>query len=226
MSGNDLLADLQTALGHRFRRRELLEQALTHASAASADGQPSLERLEFLGDRVLALAIASDLLRRFPDEDEGALARRLSSLVSGESLVRIARELGIEHHLRTDSGVTDGGIPASVLEDACEALIGAVYLDGGFAPATALIGRLWTPLMTVHPPSDAKTELQEWVQARGRKLPVYETVATEGPPHAPMFTVEAAIDGLAPVRGSAGSKRAAERAAAAVLLAHAKTDRG
>ncbi len=113
-----------------------------------------------------------------------------------------------------------------MLEDACEALIGAVYLDGGLAPAATLIERLWTPLMTVHPPSDAKTELQEWVQARGRKLPVYETVATEGPPHAPVFTVEVAIDGLAPVRGSAGSKRAAERAAAAVLLSRAKADRG
>ena len=226
MSGNVLLADLETALGHRFQRRELLEQALTHASAASADGRPSLERLEFLGDRVLALAIASDLLQRFSDEDEGALARRLASLVSGESLVRIARELGIERYVRTDSGITDGGIPDSVLEDACEALIGAVYLDGGLAPAAALIERLWTPLMTVHPPSDAKTELQEWVQARGRKLPVYKTVAAEGPPHAPVFTVEAAIDGLEPVRGSAGSKRAAERAAAVVLLARAKADRG
>ncbi len=226
MSGSDLLADLETALGHRFQRSELLEQALTHASAASADGRPSLERLEFLGDRVLALAIASDLLRRFSDEDEGALARRLASLVSGESLVRIARELGIARYVRTDSGITDGGIPDSVLEDACEALIGAVYLDGGLAPATALIERLWTPLMTVHPPSDAKTELQEWVQARGMKLPVYETVAAEGPPHAPVFTVEAAIDGLDPVRGSAGSKRAAERAAAVVLLARAKADRG
>ena len=139
---------------------------------------------------------------------------------------RIARELGFAHHLRTDSGVAEGGIPVSVLEDACEALIGAVYLDGGFATAAALIERLWTPLMTVHPPSDAKTELQEWVQARGQKLPVYKTVTAEGPPHAPVFTVEAAIDGLEPVRDSAGSKRAAERAAAAVLLELAKADRG
>lgn len=226
MSGSDRLTELETALDHRFRRSELLEQALTHASAASADGRPSLERLEFLGDRVLALAIASDLLRRFPDEDEGALARRLSSLVSGESLVRIAHELGIAHHLRSDSGVTDGGIPASVLEDACEALIGAVYLDGGFAPAAELVERLWTPLMTAHPPNDAKTELQEWVQARGRKLPVYKTVAAEGPPHAPVFTVEATIDGLDPARGSANSKRAAERAAAVELLVRAKADHG
>ncbi len=226
MSASLVLADLETALGYRFERGDLLEQALTHASIASSGARPSLERLEFLGDRVLALAIASDLLRRFPDEDEGALARRLASLVSGESLVRVARELGLARHVRTDSGVSNGGIPDSVLEDACEALIGAVYLDGGLAPAAALVERLWMPLMTALPPSDAKTALQEWVQARGMKLPVYQTVAAEGPPHAPVFTVEAAIEGLQPVRGSAGSKRAAERAAAVVLLARAKANRG
>ncbi len=226
MSAPGVLADLETALGFRFERAELLEQALTHASIASSGARPSLERLEFLGDRVLALAIASDLLRRFPDEDEGALARRLASLVSGESLVRIARELDLARHVRADSGVSNGGIPDSVLEDSCEALIGAVYLDGGLAPAAALVERLWAPLMTASPPNDAKTELQEWVQARGMKLPVYETVAAEGPPHAPVFTVEAAIEGLEPARGSAGSKRGAERAAAIVLLARAKAASG
>ena len=226
MSGAKHLTDLEAALGHRFQRNELLEQALTHSSASSVDGQPSLERLEFLGDRVLALAIASDLLRRFPGEDEGALARRLSSLVSGESLVRIAHELEITHHIRTEFGVSNGPIPDSILEDACEALIGAVYLDGGFAVAAVLIGRLWTPLITVNPPSDAKTELQEWVQARGKKLPIYKTVGAEGPPHAPVFTVEAEIDGFEPVQSSASSKRAAERAAAVVLLARTKANRG
>ncbi len=225
MSASDAGHDLQAALGHRFARGELLEQALTHASAAAAAGRPSLERLEFLGDRVLALAVASDLMRRFTDEDEGALARRLASLVSGESLVRIARELELQHYVRTDSGVTHGGIPNSVLEDTCEALIGAVYLDGGLAPAAALIERLWTKLMTAHPPSDAKTELQEWVQARGMELPVYRTVAAKGPSHAPVFTIEAAIEGFAPERGSAGSKRGAEREAAAKLLARAKAAR-
>ena len=226
MSGAKHLTDLETALGHRFQRNELLEQALTHSSASSVDGQPSLERLEFLGDRVLALAIASDLLSRFPGEDEGALARRLSSLVSGETLVRIAHKLEITHHIRAEFGVSNNSVPDSILEDACEALIGAVYLDGGFAVAAAFIGRLWSPLITVNPPSDAKTELQEWVQARGKTLPIYNTVATEGPPHAPVFTVEATIDGFEPVQGSAGSKRAAERAAAVVLLARTKSNYG
>jgi len=226
MSGTKHLTDLETALGHRFRRSELLEQALTHSSASSVDGQPSLERLEFLGDRVLALAIASDLLRRFPAEEEGALSRRLSSLVSGESLVRIAHVLEITHHIRAEFGISNRCIPDSILEDSCEALIGAVYLDGGFAVAAELIGRLWTPLITVNPPSDAKTELQEWVQARGKKLPIYKTVGAEGPPHAPVFTVEAAIDGFEPVQSSASSKRAAERAAAVVLLARTKANRG
>ena len=226
MSGTKHITNLENALGHQFRRNELLRQALTHSSASSVDGQPSLERLEFLGDRVLALAIASALLRRFPDEEEGALARRLSSLVSGESLVRIANELEISHHIRVELGVTKDRIPNSILEDACEALIGAVYLDGGFTVAADLIERLWTPLITVDPPSDAKTELQEWVQARGTKLPIYKTVAAEGPPHAPVFTVEAVIDGFEPVQSSASSKRGAERAAAVVLLARAKESHG
>lgn len=223
MAGSDPDSDLEARLGYRFARKALLDQALTHASAAGA-GRPSLERLEFLGDRVLALAIANDLIRRFPGEDEGALARRLASLVSGESLVLVAGELELARHVRTDAGVSGGGIPNSVLEDVCEAVIGAIYLDGGLAPAAALVERLWAKLMTEHPPSDAKTELQEWVQARGMKLPVYETVAAEGPPHAPVFTIEAAIEGLPPVRGTAGSKRAAERAAAEELLAHAKAE--
>ena len=226
MSGSRNLINLETELGHQFQRSELLEQALTHSSASSVDGQPSLERLEFLGDRVLALAIASDLLRRFPGEDEGALARRLSSLVSGESLVLIAHKLKISRYIRAEFGNSNDRIPNSVLEDACEALIGAVYLDGGFAAAALLIGRLWTPLITVNPPSDAKTELQEWVQARGRKLPVYKTVVVEGPPHAPVFSIEVTIDGFEPAQSAAGSKRAAERAAAAVLLARAKTNCG
>ena len=111
MSGTKHITNLENALGHQFRRNKLLRQALTHSSASSFDGQPSLERLEFLGDRVLALAIASALLRRFPDEEEGALARRLSSLVSGESLVRIANELEISHHIRVELGVTKDRIP-------------------------------------------------------------------------------------------------------------------
>ncbi len=226
MAEGEAIVDLETALGYRFERKALLEQALTHASAASSGGKASLERLEFLGDRVLALAIASDLMRRFPDEDEGALARRLASLASGEMLTRVARELGLARFMRADSGVFEGGVPSSVLEDLCEAVIGAIYLDGGLAPAAALIERLWTPLMTARPPNDAKTELQEWVQARAMALPVYRTVAAKGPPHAPVFTVEAAIEGLEPTRAEAGSKRAAERAAAEQLLARAKAGNG
>ena len=223
MSRADPALELQDVLGYRFTRTELLDQALTHGSAA-AGGRPSLERLEFLGDRVLALALASDLIRRYPDEDEGGLARRLASLASGESLTGIARQLGLGEFVHADSGVSGGGIPDSVLEDVCEAVIGAIYLDGGLASAAALVERLWTPLMTAAPPNDAKTELQEWVQARRMKLPDYCIVAAEGPPHAPVFTIEAAIEGQAPVRASAGSKRAAERAAAAELLAQVKAD--
>lgn len=219
---------LEDALGHRFSRRDLIEEALTHASAALSGRRPSLERLEFLGDRVLALVIAERLLDRFPDEDQGDLAQRHARLVSHDSLVRVAAELPLAEALRVQPGVADaaGALPPSILEDALEAVIGAIYLDGGIEVARRVIESRWTALLTESPPRDSKTELQEWVQARGMKLPVYEIVAAKGPPHAPLFTVEAVIEGFAPTRADGRSKRAAERAAASLLLERAKEGHG
>lgn len=223
LAGADILDVLQSAIGYRFVRRDLLEEALTHASAAD-EGHPSLERLEFLGDRVLGLIVAGSLLRRFPDEDQGELAQRHSRLVSHETLVGIARNLSLGRCIRVRSGVAraEGELPPSILEDSLEAVIGAVYLDGGLESAGMLIENHWSELLTEDPPRDAKTELQEWVQARGLELPNYETVATEGPPHAPVFTVEISVDGFPTASGEGNSKRAAERAAARIMLARAK----
>lgn len=228
MAGADRLAELQAALGYDFARPELLDEALTHASAAESGAWRSLERLEFLGDRVLSLVLAETLFRRYADESEGDLARRHALLASHDTLAGIGDGMGLGRYLRLQPGVAGdaGELPPSILEDALEAVIGALYLDGGLDAAAPVIERHWMPLMTGPPPRDPKTELQEWAQARALALPVYDTVAVDGPAHAPVFTVEATLAGLAPVRACGRSKRVAEREAAAVLLDRARAGDG
>lgn len=202
-------------LGYRFARRELLEEALTHSSTAA--GGADFQRLEFLGDRVLGVSVAAQLYRLFPDEPEGALAVRYASLVSRPTLAGIARAQRLDHHIAMASEMVAGD---RVLADALEAVIGAVFLDGGFAAADALVERLWSPLVAGDAPArDAKTVLQEWAQARGKPLPEYTMIASEGPQHEPMFTVTATVAGHLPAEGRAGTKRAAEQAAAHALNA-------
>ncbi len=218
------------ALGHDFARPELLEQALTHRSASPGRGVESLgyERLEFLGDRVLGLIVAELLLARYPEEDEGRIARRYAALVRRESLVRVAGEIDLGRHLRLSPGEAGAGGRESpaLLADACEAVIAALYLDGGLAAARAFVERHWAPLMeeAAAPPSDAKTALQEWAQARRRPLPEYRILEEHGPAHAPEFLVEARVEGLPPATGRGRSKRAAEQAAAAAVLAEIGED--
>jgi len=216
-------ADLETTLGHEFARPALLAEALTHASTSSVRGL-SYERLEFLGDRVLGLAMAALLIRRIPAEAEGDLARRHAVLVSREALVAVARDLGLARYINVQPSAAPDRVPESILADACEAVLGALYLDAGFETAARLVERLWEPRLDIElpPPRDAKTELQEWVQARGLPLPVYRTIATDGPSHDPVFTVEAYAEGLAPQRAVARSKRAAEQEAARALLIEAR----
>lgn len=212
-------------LEHHFRDALLLRQALTHASVSGHAGsrRPSNERLEFLGDRVLGLIVAELLYQAYPDEDEGALARRYSSLVSGEALALVAEQIDLGQFLRYLRGEEEaGGVRNSgVLADSCEAVIAALYLDGGLDAARRFIHRFWRPLMgaSLRPPKDAKTELQEWAQARALTLPLYREVLREGPPHAPRFLVEVRLDGLPAVTASGLSKRAAEQAAAQAMLA-------
>ncbi|MCH8138711.1 MAG: ribonuclease III, partial [Proteobacteria bacterium] len=186
-------APLAERLGHRFARPELLVRALTHPSAAQHRGarDDSYERLEFLGDRVLGLIVADILLARFPDEAEGALAVRHADLVRRETLAEVAGELGLERHLRLAKGEEAAGErrnPA-LLANACEAVIGALYLDGGLDAARGLIESFWMARIesASEPPQDAKTGLQEWAQKRGLALPHYREVGREGPAHEPHF---------------------------------------
>ncbi|TVQ54195.1 MAG: ribonuclease III [Rhodobacteraceae bacterium] len=207
---------------------ELMEAALTHPSAGSP-ARPDYERLEFLGDRVLMLVIAEALLERWPDAREGDLAPRLNALVRKETCAEIAAEIGVGEHLRLDRSEarTGGRTRLSILGDAMEAVIAAVYLDKGLEAARAVVLRHWGPRMAAQgavAPRDAKTALQEWAQARGMAPPAYVTVGREGPDHAPTFTVEARLaDGRLGV-ATAGAKRAAEQAAAAALLERIEDD--
>jgi len=216
-------AGLVDLLGYHFHDPKLLEQALTHPSLQPGSaGRGPYERLEFLGDRVLGLVVAEMLYNRFPGENEGALARRHAALVRRESLARIALQinLGPALSLSRSEEETGGRNNMGTLADACEAVLGAMYADGGLAPVAALISRLWTPLMAemAAPPKDAKTALQEWAQARALGLPVYSTLSVEGPPHNPDFLIGVEIEGTAKASGRGPSKRAAEQAAATNLL--------
>jgi ribonuclease-3 len=217
----DRLGRLAEALGHRFADPSLLRLALTHSSA-SGRGLAANERLEFLGDRVLGLVVADMLYRRFAGEEEGDLARRFAVLVSRESLAQVAGQIGLAPYLALARGEEDSGgrgNPA-ILADACEAVIAALYLDGGLPAAHRFIERQWAALVEQdrRPPQDAKTALQEWSQAAGRKLPSYVVIASEGPAHEPLFTIEVRVEGLPPATGIGRSKRAAEQAAAAEAL--------
>lgn len=214
---------LAARLGHRFERPRLLRQALTHASGLKRGRHgDSYERLEFLGDRVLSLVIAELLFDRFPDEREGEIARRHAALVRGETLAEVAAEVDLGASVLMSRGEAEAGgreNPA-ILADVCEAVIAALYLDGGLDCAGGFIARHWRPLIDAagEPPTDAKTTLQEWAQARSLPLPGYREIGREGPDHDPLFTIEVSVDGHAPVRATGASKRAAEQAAAAGLL--------
>ena len=215
-------AELCAKLGHRFQDEALLKRALTHAGANSAQ---SNERLEFLGDRVLALVVSENLYRRYPSEDEGALTRRVHALVRWEACARVGEEIGLwDHLILTRSEAAGGRARGPIVGSACEAVIAALYLDGGMAAARSFIERQWEA-MFADPGADvrdAKTRLQEWAQARGRgdsAAPVYTLKQQAGPDHAPRFVVEAQVPGFDPVTGEGGSKRQAEQDAAAKLLA-------
>jgi ribonuclease-3 len=215
------LTALEQKLGHHFSDPGLLARALTHAGA---DAARSNERLEFLGDRVLALVVAEELYRLYAQEDEGALTRRVHSLVRWEACARVAEEIGLWDHLvLTRSEAAGGRARGPIVGSALEAVIAALYLDGGLDVARAFIARWWAP-MFADPGSDtrdAKTRLQEWAQGRGRdaSAPVYTLKEQAGPDHAPRFVVEAKVTGFSPVTGEGGSKRQAEQDAATKLLA-------
>ena len=222
--GSDGLAQAQAILDHRFARPGLLSEALTHRSAAHGlrtGSSVSNERLEFVGDRVLGLLMAEWLAERFPAEQEGELGRRLAHLVSQPVLAAIAEQVGLAAALTVAPGEARAGVRrrATVLADAVEAAIGALYLDGGLAAARRFVRTSWDMAMVgqAEPPKDAKTALQEWAQARGLDLPAYHVVARDGPPHAPSFVIGVTVSGET-ATGTAGTKRAGEQLAAEALL--------
>ena len=218
------VAELERRIGHDFKDRDLLERALTHSSVG--DGAKSVrhnERLEFLGDRVLNLCAAERLMALDPDAREGELSRLLASLVNYHACARAALRAGLPEAMRFSASATKIGARKSeaVLGDACEALLAALYIDGGLECARAFFLTFWgEEFARLHEPrlKDPKTQLQEWAQGRGLPLPAYEVVGREGPDHAPSFTVEVAVEGFAPERAQGRSRQDAEKAAARVML--------
>ncbi len=223
MAQPKLYSDLEKRLGHKFRERELLEQALTHARVrAGRSGHIDNERLEFLGDRVLGLAVAELLHGKFPKLREGELARRFNRLVSGESCADVARSIGLGQALiLADSEAGSGGRDKdTILADALEALLGAIFLEAGFDQARKTVIDLWSDRLSglTDNPVDPKSALQEWAQGRGLPLPRYSEVSRKGPDHAPEFVAEVVVRGYAAAGATGSSKRQAEQAAALEFL--------
>jgi ribonuclease-3 len=217
---SDPVAELEKILCYSFADRSRLQLALTHSSLKQSRNDPSYERLEFLGDRVLGLIIAELMLEKFPSAAEGKLAPRLAALVSGATLADVARSIDLGTFILMTDGEAAAGTNArdSVLADCCEAVIGALYIDGGLDAPRDFIRRVWEPLVQEVEPRVAKSELQEWLQGRGLPLPEYKVVECEGPSHNPVFTVELNVSGQGPVRATGPSKRAAELRAAGEML--------
>ena len=215
------LDELLKKLDYSFEKPELLDEALTHVSAPQAGGQ-SYQRLEFLGDRVLGLAIAELLFRTFPGAPEGELSRRLAELVRRESCAEIATAWDVGPYLKLGAGEAHAGERRNqtILADVCEAIIGAVFIDGGYQAARDLVERAFQELVEAprRPLRDPKSALQEWAQGRGLPPPTYSVVEQIGPDHAPKFRVVVKVKGAENEFGSGTSKRIAEQAAARSLL--------
>ena len=221
--GADVRA-VESRIGHTFQDPSLLRIALTHVSALKSpnDRAASYQRLEFLGDHVLGLVVSDMLFRAFPKADEGELSKRLADLVRRETCADVARALGLLDAIKLGAiGVSAGErLRKSVLGDICEAVIGAVFVDGGYPAAATLIERAWNERMRrpMRALRDPKTVLQEWAQGRGLPIPAYREVERTGPHHDPQFRVAVQLSGLKPAEGTGSSKRIAEKAAATALL--------
>ncbi len=222
----DALVGLQERIGHFFADPALLARALTHVSALpAAQAQrrvDSYQRLEFLGDRVLGLAVSEMLFQQFPQAEEGELSRRLADLVRKETCAEVARDLGVGEVVRLGDGEaqTGGAAKAAILGDVCESILGAIFLDAGFPAARETVRRFFHDRMLnpVRPLRDPKTALQEWAQARGLPPPSYRQSGRIGPDHAPVFIIEVSVGGFEPVAAQGSSKRCAEQASAQKFL--------
>jgi ribonuclease III len=217
------LKDLEARIGHDFSDPALLKLALTHSSArAGARPDEDNERLEFLGDRVLGLAVAELLAASFPKAREGELALWFNQLVRAETCADIAQKWDLGDFIVMSGGEAGSGgrRKKTILANTCEAVLGAVFADGGYEAAKRVVRAFWEPqfgsINCAAP--DAKSVLQEWAQGRRLPLPRYLEVAREGPDHSPRFTAEVQIEGMAPERGQGANKREAEQAAALAML--------
>lgn len=218
--------ELAERLLHKFAKPELLEQALTHPSLSGTTGKrkaggADYERLEFLGDRVLGLVIAEWLYEKYPDAREGELAKRHAALVNRDALRLVADEIGLGTFLRLAGNEKPGSARKNLatLPDAMEAVLGALYCDGGLKAAGRFIHRYWQKDIAIEEtPADPKTALQEWAQGQGLPLPNYKVIEHSGPAHAPKFVIEASVKGQPVTVAEGNSKRAAEKTAAAQLL--------
>jgi ribonuclease-3 len=226
-------AGFEDRVGYKFKDSAILEQALTHISALTGarNRSGSYQRLEFLGDHVLGLVISDMLFAAFPKADEGELSRRLADLVRKEACADVARAIDLGEAIRLGASENNAGgrNRIAILADVCEALVGAVFIDGGYKAASEVIGHLWEQRMRApaRPLRDSKTILQEWAQARGLPTPNYKEVERKGPDHNPEFRVTVELPNRQPAEGTGRSKRAAEQAAAAAMLTRegVKTER-
>jgi ribonuclease-3 len=223
--------ELETRIGYEFTDKPLLESALTHISALSGKSRSgSYQRLEFLGDHVLGLVVSDMLFRAFVKADEGELSRRLADLVRKEACAEVARKIDLGAAIRLGASEANAGgrQRTAILADVCEALVGAVFLDGGYGAAAALVEQLWGERLRTpaRPLRDPKTVLQEWAQARGLPTPSYREIARTGPHHDPEFLVAVDLSEFTPAEGVGRSKRAAEQAAAAAMLAREGVQEG
>lgn len=218
------IGELQRRIGYSFQDIELLQRALTHVSAirTGVSRTESYQRLEFLGDRVLGLAISDLLYRSYPRAAEGEMSRRLADLVRKETCADVSRDWEVGPFLRLgESEENSGGAHnGAILGDVCEAIIGAIFVDAGYAAASAIVEKNWIERLKKprRPLRDPKTALQEWAQARGLAAPTYREVRRSGPAHAPNFTIAAEVAGFQDAQAQGGSKRAAEQAAARTFL--------
>jgi len=219
-TGEALAKEIAVRTGHVFKDMRLLETALTHSSAVRA--ATNNERLEFLGDRVLGLIVADMLLKLFPDAKEGEIASRFNALVDARTCSKIGMELELHEFMRSDSALRSDArkVGGNYLADAVEALVAAIYLDGGIDAARQFVHRLWEPLarQAIEKPANPKGELQEWVAKLSDVRPTYSIDGREGPDHRPVFTVTLRVDGFEPATGKGSSRRSAEEAAAAAFL--------
>ncbi len=219
------MLEAEKRIGYRFASRHLLEEALRHASLVEGEaGERSYQRLEFLGDGVLNLCVAVEVFRRFPEAGEGELSKARAAIISNRNLVRVGEEIGIPESIRTDPSLRNkgGGVTRKMVADAVEAVVGAIFLDGGFEEARRFIrSRFWREEAGFPGPEagfDPKSMLQEWCQKRKVHLPKYRLLGTSGPPHSHTFTVVAFLADGTEARGTGSTKKDAEMEAAGKLL--------